>query len=147
MRRMIFAFNQVFLNSQVELQNSLNLLGTFFILLYTLKYLNFKDKAILICEILAESAIFLTMCLSFIFLSNFTENVKDIVEISIMIIIIASMCAQIVVCLITTFFRCVSKIITKTKSESKNANQVGTSTSGLRVETTIVYPIQSLKIS
>lgn len=147
MRRMIFGFNQVFLNSQVELQNSLNLLGTFFILLYILKYFNHKDKMILICEILGESAIFLTMCLSFIFLSNFTENVKEMVETSIMVIIISSIFSQVVVCLIITFFRFASKLISKKKSDAKNATQVNVSTSGFIVETTVVYPINSQKIN
>ena len=143
----MFGFNQVFLNSQVELQNSLNLFGTFVILLYILKYLNFKDNMILICEIMGESAIFLTMCFSFIFLSNFNKNVKEIVETSIMVIIIACIFGQVVVCLIITFARFASKLFSKNKSDAKNATQVNVSTSGFIVETTVVYPINSQKIS
>ena len=143
LRRMLYSLSQVFLNSQPILQNSLNIFGTFVTLAYIFRYFNFKDKGVMICEILGETSIMVTMVLSLIFLFDFTNDVKHIIEIVIMVVVFGCIIAQIIVCIIMTIIGLKNKLCSGKKPTILAPNHVTKRDAGLAVDTTAVYPFNS----
>ena len=139
-RRMLYSLSQVFLNSQPVLQNSLNIFGTFLTLAYIFRYFNFKDKGVMICEIMGEISIMVTMVLSLIFLFDFSKDVKEIIEIVIMVVVFGCILAQILVCVIMTIIGLKDKICTGKRPAILAPSHVAKSDAGLAVDTTSVYP-------
>ena len=73
-RRMLYALSQVFLNSIPGTQNTLNIFGTLATIIYVLRYQNYREKKVLICGIIGEIAVIVTMILSLIFFFNLTDD-------------------------------------------------------------------------
>lgn len=61
LRRFGFIVSQVYLNNYPHIQNTLNILGTFMLILFLLWCLPFKQTSILVSGIIGETCIFFTM--------------------------------------------------------------------------------------
>ena len=143
MRRLMYGVSQVFLNSQPEMQNALNIFGTFIILGYVFRYFNFKEKGVLMCEIIGEIATMVTMVLSLIFLFNFSDKIKEVIEIVIMVVVFACILAQIAICIIMTVIGLKDKLCSNKKPVILAPSHVGKIDAGFAVDTTAVYPFNS----
>ena len=140
MRRLLYGLSQVFLNSQPVIQNAMNIFGTFIILLYVFRYLNFKEKGVLFSEIIGEIAIMVTMVLSLIFLFDFSDKIKEVIEITIMVVVFVCILAQIAICIIMTVIGLKDKMCSNKKPVILAPSHVGKSDVGFAVDTTAVYP-------
>jgi hypothetical protein len=139
-RRLIYGFNQVFLNSVHELQNASNIFGTFLTLVYIFKYFQYKEKGTLLCSILGEISILITMVLSLIFLFDVGDDTEEIVEILIMVIVFSCILAQVVICIIASLIGLKDKLCAKKAPVILAPNHVKKSDAGLAVDTSAVYP-------
>ena len=139
-RRMLYGFSQVFLNSQAEAQNALNIFGTFITLLYLCRYLNHKEKGVLICEIVGEIAILVAMILSLIFLFKFSEDTKEITETIIMVVVFGCILTQIAICICVAITKLKAKFKLKKKTLTIIPNYGIKSDGGLANDISAVYP-------
>ena len=138
-RRMLYGFSQVFLNSQAEAQNALNIFGTFITLFYLFRYLCHKEKGVLICEIVGEIAILVAMILSLIFLFDFSEDTKEITETIIMVVVFVCILIQITVCIFVAILGFKEKFISKKKAATVTPSYGIKSDGGLVIDTSVVY--------
>lgn len=109
-RRLLYSIGQVFLNWQLYLLSGLNILGTFLILVYVFKYLPYKEKGVLTCNIIGEVAIILTMVLSLVFFTNVSENIKNKVEVCIMVVVFVCILMQVGICLLMMIVKLKEKL-------------------------------------
>ena len=139
-RRMLFGLSQVFLNSFAEAQNALNTLGTLLTLVYLFRYLNYREKEVLICEISGEIAIMVTMVLSLIYLFKLSEDTKEMIETIIMAAVFACILTQIAVCIYVFIIKLKAKFNSKKKALSIIPNYGIKSDGGLGNDISAVYP-------
>ena len=138
-RRMLYSFSQIFLNSQVEAQNALNIFGTILTLGYIFKYFNYKDKGVLICEIIGEIGILLTMIISLVFLSNVKEDDKEVLAILIMILIFTIIFIQLFVCIVMIIIEKIRNLREKKNMNSISQTNLTKSASSQVIDTSVIY--------
>ena len=138
-RRILYSFSQIYLNSQREVQNALNILGTILTLAYIFKYYNYKEKGVLICEIIGEIGILLTMILSLAFLSNLNEDDKEVLAILIMILIFTIILIQILICVAMVIIEKVKKLREKKNIDSISQTNLTKSGPSQVIDTSAIY--------
>lgn len=113
LRRLLYGLGQVYLNSQLYLLSSLNILGTFSVLVYGFRYFPYKEKKVNFCYLLGESGILVAMMLSLVFFTGASEKTKQIVEVVIMVFVFVCILLQILVCVISTILGLMDKLCGK----------------------------------
>lgn len=139
-RRMLYSFSQIFLNSQVEAQNALNIFGTILTLGYIFRYFNYKDKGVLICEIIGEIGILLTMIISLAFLSNLKDDDKEVLAILIMILIFTIILIQLFTCIAMIIIEKIKKLRENKNKNNISQNNLTKSAISQVIDTSVIYP-------
>ena len=99
LRRLGYALSQIYLNSVVVLQQSLNVLGTSLVLMHLMIYRPFKQTSIMLSTVIGEVAIVLVQITTILFNYDLSDNTTLVLEIFIMITILAAMGIQFIISL------------------------------------------------
>ncbi|OMJ83983.1 hypothetical protein SteCoe_14968 [Stentor coeruleus] len=94
-RRMMFALTQAFLNSNLELQASMNIAGSVFQLAYVIFYMPQKERKLFYSEIIGEVCTIEVMFVSTLFLSYTDDASRNVFETIIIVSVLATMVIQI----------------------------------------------------
>lgn len=97
LRRLEYALSQVYLNSFLILQTSLNLCFSIIQLGFLIVYKPFKDPTAMISAFLGEISITATLGLSCGFLVNTNESILSAIEASIFVIVISTIAGQLLI--------------------------------------------------
>lgn len=105
MRRMIFAFSQVFLDGIPTLQLSLNITGTFFVVWFIFKFRPFDEKSVMISQLVGELTIFVAFMLEIVFFMNANNSTKETVQITIMSVVFCCVLIQTLISFLDLVFK------------------------------------------
>lgn len=99
LRRLGYALSQIYLNSVVNLQQSLNVLGTSLILLHLMIYRPFKERSIMLSTVIGEIAILIVQITTMVFNFDLSDNTIKILEIVVMLSVLSAMGIQFIISL------------------------------------------------
>lgn len=117
LRRIFFSISQVFLNSVPFVQISINITFTVILIFYIVYFRPYIEKNLMISQLIGEFSVLITMIMSILFFADLSQDSKDSLELSIMLIIFLSMIMQACVSFIDLLLKLIFKI--KSKKDKK----------------------------
>ena len=97
LRRAVYVLVQVYLNSYLLLQGSLNILGSLGSLLFLFWYRPFKQTPVLISNFVGEITISIVMISTYCYLWDISDETEDLIEKLVIFSVISSMVVQYIV--------------------------------------------------